>query len=240
MSFSGHMHLNVYIAKSGFCSRRKAALFIKDGKVELNGKLVREPWLEVKEKDTVRINGKGLHPNKDILLIFNKPRGVTSTLKDKFASKKITDFIPKKFGRIYPVGRLDKNSRGLIILTNNGTLCYKLTHPKFEVEKEYLLWVSGRVTNEALERLKEGIKEGKDILKVKSASIVASKTNRTNMKVVVCEGKKRHLRRLFRSLGFRVLDLKRIRIDGLRLGNLKEGNFRVIDPQNRFFEHKHR
>jgi len=225
------MKLNAFIARSGLCSRRKAVAFIKEGKVKVNSKVIYEPWYEIKEKDSVKIGGRLLHAEKNIYVVFNKARGTTATSEDKFADKKITDLIPKHLGRVYPVGRLDKDSRGLVILTNDGDLCHKLTHPRFEVEKEYLIKVKGRPEAAVIEKMKKGIRDGGDLLKIKSAFIRWSKTSKTQIKVIVCEGKKRHLRRLFRRAGFPILDLKRERIGGLRLGDLAEGAFKVIDKQ---------
>jgi len=226
------MKLNAFISRSGFCSRRKAAAFIKEGKVKVNAKVIYEPWYELKEKDCVKIGSKALHTERNIYIILNKPRGTTATSEDKFAEKKVTDLIPKHLGRVYPVGRLDKDSRGLMILTNDGDLCNKLTHPRFEVEKEYLLKVKGKPDAAAIEKMKKGIRDGGDFLNIKSAFIRWSKTSKTQIKVIVCEGKKRHLRRLFNRAGFPVLDLKRERIGRLRLGDLAEGAFKVIDKQS--------
>ena len=228
------MKLNALISRSGFCSRRRAALLIKEGKVTVNGKSVREPWLETSESDSVSISGESLKPKEFTYLAFNKPKGVTTTLEDKFASKKISDFIPKKFGRLYPVGRLDKNSTGLIILTNDGDLCHKMTHPKFEIEKEYLITVKGRVDGNAISAIKKGVIDEGDLLKAKYASIERLDANTTTLSVVVSEGKKRHLRRLLKALGFTVIGLKRVRIGTLVLGNLKEGSFRVISARDVF------
>lgn len=222
------MNLNAYVAKSGYCSRRKAAILIKEGKVKVAGTQVREPWYTINGSQVVTVEGKALAAEKHAYIIFNKPRDVTSTVADKFASKKIVDLVPKSMGRVYPVGRLDLMSRGLIILTNDGELCYRLTHPKFEVEKEYLVSVFGKVADAALEGLKSGLKEGGELLKVKSAAIQSSDAKRSVIKVVVCEGKKRHLRRLFSKAGFSVIDLKRVRIGGLHLGGLKEGRYSVM------------
>jgi len=222
------MRLSAYIAKSGFCSRRKAADLIKEGKVRLNEKIVYEPWIEIKENSKVEVNGKLLNSVEKTYLIFNKPKGVTTTLKDKFAQKKVSDYIPKKYGRVFPVGRLDKDSRGLIILTNNGDFCFRHTHPKFEVEKEYVLLVKGKINPKDIRKLKKGIKDKNDFLKVKKAVVESIEKGRTKIKITVCEGKKRHLRRLFKSLGFEVLDLKRIRIGRFELGNLKEGSFKPL------------
>ena len=223
------MNLNVFIAKSGVCSRRDATVLVKEGRVTVNGKIVREPWHDVEEGSSVKVGNKLLRAEKHVYIVFNKPKGVTATLEDRFAAAKVTDFIPKKFGRVYPVGRLDKFSRGLIILTNDGDLCYAVTHPKFEVEKEYLVIVSGEVDRHAIDRIKKGVKEGDDVLSVKSAVVEYSSPDTTKLKVVVCEGKKRHLRRLFEQLGYTVNDLKRVRVGRLTLGDLKEGEFRVLD-----------
>jgi len=230
------MNLNVFIAKSGFCSRRKADSFIKNGKVKINGIVINKPWTEVKNSDSVKIAGKTLQREENVYIAFNKPTGVTCTLKDRFAREKIIDFIPKKFGRVYPVGRLDKNSRGLLLLVNDGELCYRLTHPKFEIEKEYAVRVKGKVTTSVLRQFKEGIKDGEDILKIKEGRIEESQLEETKLRIIVSEGKKRHLRRLFKQAGFPVLDVKRIRIGNLRLGSLKEGEFRVIKKESIYKE----
>lgn len=226
------LRLSAFIAASGFCSRRKAAFLIKKGDVAVNGKTALQPWLEIKEEDRVEVCGRVVDFARRVYIIFNKPKGVTTTLKDKFAARKITDFIPKEYGRVYPVGRLDKDSEGLIILTNDGRLCYELTHPKFEIEKEYELWVRPSVAPEALKRMKKGVTDTGDLLKVKSATLEATENNKTKISVVVSEGKKRHLRRLFARLGLNVLSLKRVRIGGLKLGNLKEGEFKIVDKKN--------
>ena len=223
------MHLNVFIAKSGICSRRKADSFIKNGQVTVNGACILQPWHEVTANDSVEIDGQPLNPQQHAYIVFNKPKGVTTTLKDRFAEKKIADFIPKKYGRVYPVGRLDRDSRGLIILTNDGDFCFQATHPKFEIEKEYLIKINGKASTEIVKTLKKGVKEGGDKLKVKSASIDNSKDSGSSVKVVISEGKKRHLRRLFKALGFSVTDLKRVRIGSLKLSGLKAGTFKTLD-----------
>ncbi|MDD5174361.1 MAG: pseudouridine synthase [Candidatus Omnitrophica bacterium] len=223
------MRLNLYISKSGHCSRRKADLLIKEGKVRVNDRVVTEPWFNVEDGSSVKAGDALLSGEARICLLFNKPKGVTTTLSDKFAEKKITDCLPKSLGRIYPVGRLDKLSRGLIILTNDGDLCYHISHPKFEIEKEYMLLVKGRLDDSIHRKLKDGVRSGEDILKVKDAQIEKTGQDEFSVRVIVCEGKKRHLRRLFESLGLKVLDLKRTRIGPFRLGDLKEGSYRIID-----------
>jgi len=225
------MRLNVFIAKSGFSSRRKADFFIKGGNVRVNGAIVREPWLELKNSDSVEVDQKTLSLEENIYIVFNKPKGVTVTLKDRFAKKKITEFIPKKYGRLYPVGRLDKNSRGLIILTNDGDFCYRLTHPKFEVDKEYLIRIREKPQSTIINKLKKGVIDGPDTLRVKSASIEASGQSGGRIRVIISEGKKRHLRRLFKAIGFNVTDVQRVRIGSLKLGTLTEGSFKILNKK---------
>ncbi|MDD5495829.1 MAG: pseudouridine synthase [Candidatus Omnitrophica bacterium] len=222
------MHLNIYIARAGFCARRKADALIKEGKVSVAGEVVREPWHEVGDRQTVTVNGRRVALEKNVYLIVNKPKGVTVTLEDKFAEKKITDNIPKRYGRVYPVGRLDKDSRGLILLTNDGDLCYRLTHPKFEVEKEYIVLVRGEIDEATAGRLKRGIESDGELLKVISLTVLGTKAGKTRVRVIASEGKKRHIRRLFDEVGITVLDLKRVRIGALALSGLEEGSFREM------------
>jgi len=228
------MKLNAYIAKAGVCSRRKAALLIKDGKVRLNGRIVTEPWLEAGPKDKILVDKKPIFTARHVYIVFNKPRGVTTTLEDKFAEKKVIDFIPQDLGRVYPVGRLDKESRGLLILTNDGDLCHRLTHPSFEVEKEYEVLIKGSVEEQTVKGLTKGVTDEGEHLAVKSAKITPMGKDRTLVRAIVCEGKKRLIRRLFERFGLDVKDLKRVRIGSLKLGDLRNGHFRVIDKKTMY------
>ena len=126
------MRLNAFISNSGVTSRRKATELIKAGKVTVGGKIVSEPWYVVKDGDAIKAGGRMLRVEEKLYFIVNKPKGVTATAEDKHAEKKITDMVPGRRERLYPIGRLDKDSSGLIMLTNDGDLCYKLTHPKAE------------------------------------------------------------------------------------------------------------
>ncbi|HEC69220.1 MAG TPA: rRNA pseudouridine synthase [Candidatus Omnitrophica bacterium] len=227
------MRLNKFIAKSGYCSRRQADILIKQGKVKVGRKIVKEPWQRVKDGDQVTIENKVLKiPQSYIYLILNKPKGFVVTKKDKFAKKTIYELLPKRFKNLFPVGRLDKDSRGLLILTNDGDFSYQYTHPKFEVEKEYILVVRGKFTEGDVSRAYQGIKEGEDFLRVKKIKIQRVYPNKTKLSCLISEGKKRHLRKLFSSLGFKVLDLKRVRMGDFSLGNLKEGQFKITKLSN--------
>lgn len=224
--------LNVYIAKAGLCSRRKAAVLIKDGRVKINGQVAREPWTEVLPKDHVAVNGKPIRSENLVCLAVNKPRGVTVTLEDAHARRMISELVPKKYGRLFPVGRLDKDTRGLVIMTNDGALCHRLTHPSFEVEKEYEAVVEGHLKPGSMERMRSGVEDEGDLLKVRSVSILSRDPKKSRLKIVICEGKKRHIRRMLKQVGAKVLDLRRVRIGKLELGAMKEGKFRVIERQD--------
>jgi 23S rRNA pseudouridine2605 synthase len=229
------MRLNVFISKSGYASRRKADILIKEGKVSVNGKVVRQPFFDVGETDHVAVGAADLQPlQKFTYIIFNKPKGVTTTRQDKFASSKVIDFLPKELKSLYPAGRLDKDSSGLIILTNDGQFCYQLTHPKFEVEKEYLVLLNGRIKLQDCKAAKKGIVDKGELLKVKQVIILKERADEYLCKVIVCEGKKRHIRRLFRRLGFEVQALKRVRIGGLVLGELQEGKFKQLKREKMY------
>ncbi len=225
------MRLSLYVSKSGYASRRKADVLIETGKVEVNGAIVREPYFRVNPGDEVKACGKLLRISEQVYIVFNKPAGVTTTVQDKFAERKVTDFLPAQCKGVVPVGRLDKNSSGLLVLTNDGDMCFRLTHPKFAVEKEYIARVSGIFRQEDCRRAEKGIVDEGDHLKVQSIRIMGSEKQDTVCGVIVCEGKKRHIRRLFSGLGFPVLELKRIRIGGLKLGALKPGEYRIVKKE---------
>ena len=235
------MRLNLFLAKCGIASRRQADTLIKQGRVLINGRAVLEPFLSVTENDRVEFEGKKLLLQNYIYLIINKPKGVTVTLKDKYAYKNVIDLLPEKIPLtkketakrkgIYPVGRLDKNSSGLLILTNDGDFCHKVTHPKFKIEKEYILWLKGSPKDDFSRRARQGLNVEGDFLKVKRIKIISKTSKTSSCSVIISEGKKRHLRRLFKALGFLVVDLKRIRIGKLVLGKLKPGEFRSLERE---------
>jgi 23S rRNA pseudouridine2605 synthase len=231
MSMPNHCRstrLNAYIAKGTSLSRRAAEKLIAGGAVTINGIVSTKPYLRVTQKDRVAVEGKILKPEGELYLLFHKPKGVTTTLKDKFAEKTIVDCLPGQFRNLFPVGRLDKNSSGLLLLTNDGSACYRLTHPKFMVEKEYLITIRGSLTPLEIRRAKKGVNDDGDILKVRKIEFFKKDLAGTAYRVIVCEGKKRHLRRLFRTLGYDVEDLVRVRIGTLRLGALKNGSYRLV------------
>jgi len=225
------MHLNVYISKSGYCSRRKADLLIKESRVTANGIIIDKPFYEVDKNSNVCVDGNNICIKDYVYIVFNKPKGVTTTCHDKFADKKIVDFFPEKFKGIFPVGRLDKDTSGLIILTNDGKLCYQVTHPKFQIEKEYKIILDKVLSKNDIQKAIKGINDTGELLKVKKINLFKESPFQSSYGVVVSEGKKRHLRRLFNALGYYVIDLKRIRIGDLSIGNLKSGDYIFLEKE---------
>ena len=229
------MRLNVFIAKTGVASRRGADELIKSGKVTVDGVVVFQPFFQVEPDNRVIVDGEDITVKEYVYIILHKPENVTTTKKDRHADKTVIDCLPHKYANVFPVGRLDKNSTGLLILTNDGNLCYQLTHPKFEVEKEYVLNVSGKISKDDCKRALRGVRHQGELLAVKQIFVLAASWDESKVKVVVTEGKKRHLRRLFKVLGYSVKDLKRIRIGQLKLGDLGLGEHRILPKEKIYY-----
>jgi 23S rRNA pseudouridine2605 synthase len=225
------MRLNVYISKSGYCSRRKADLLIKNGQVTVDGTIINKPFHEVGNNSNVCVGGSSINIKDYVYIVFNKPKGVTTTCYDKFADKKIVDFFPESFKGIFPVGRLDKDTSGLIILTNDGNLCYQATHPKFQIEKEYKIILDKALSKTDIQKATNGVRDDGELLKVKKITPFKESSFQSSYGIVISEGRKRHLRRLFNALGYFVIDLKRIRIGNLALCDLTSGGYKFLEKE---------
>lgn len=228
------MRLNVFIAKSGIASRRGADELIKAGKVKVDGVVIFEPFFQVQPDSRVTLGDVNVFLKEYVYLILNKPENVTTTKKDRHAVKTVIDCLPDKYNNLFPVGRLDKNSTGLLILTNDGNFCHQLTHPRFEIEKEYLLTVSGNISKGDCQRALKGIRHQGEVLAVKRIDVLKASREESEIKAVVTEGKKRHLRRLFKALGFSVKNLKRVRIGQLKLSSLAAGRYKIL-PKDKIY-----
>lgn len=222
--------LQKVIANSGYTSRRKAEELILEGKVLVNGKVVKELGVKVSGNDSIVVEGKNLNTNtKKVYYLLNKPRGVISSVKDEVGRKTVIDFI-KTDERIYPVGRLDYDTTGLIILTNDGELANKLMHPKNEVEKTYIAKLEGIIGVDAIKSLKRGVVvEGRKVnivkFKIKKKDIVKETTL---VEVTIVEGRNHIVKKLFKELGFNVEKLTRVRLDFLNIDGLKSGEYREL------------
>ncbi|GEN45191.1 pseudouridine synthase [Alkalibacillus haloalkaliphilus] len=225
--------LQKVIAKSGITSRRKAEGLIESGRVKVNGKVVTELGTKVGQGDEVAVDDIIVEKEQPVYFMVNKPRQVLSTVEDDKGRKVVTDLLPDEIEqRVYPVGRLDYDTTGILILTNDGNLTNKLIHPKFEVDKVYVAKVNGELSREEALQLKKGvIHDGERLKAVKTRIIeVDKKKKKTMIEMVLHQGKNRQVRRMFEALGYRVDKLKRERFGTLALGNLQPGQYRELTP----------
>ena len=220
------IRLNKHLADLGIASRRKSDELIKRGLVKINGKTVTELGTKIDPtKAKVTVSNQVTQERKELTyLLLNKPIGyVTSNQKTQTEPNIVLDLIPDK-QRLFPVGRLDKNTTGLLILTNDGVLAYRLTHPKFECEKEYEVTLSAPLTKERIRKIETGVKL--EYQKTKSTSVKALSSQKA--RIVLTEGKNRQVRKVFGKVGCEVLTLKRVRVKKLQLGSLPLGKWREL------------
>lgn len=221
------------IARSNIASRRKAEQMILDKRVTVNGKLVTELGYKVSKDDVVRVDGNLVLEADDAYFLVNKPTGYVSTTSDEKGRKTVIDIVKEDYPdkRLYPVGRLDYDTAGLILVTNDGELTQKLTRPEYEVEKEYLARVEGVVLRRTLNELRNGvIIDGDYFAKPVSANIEEiDKINKSTLvKIVLTEGKNRQVRKMFDAIGHPVKNLTRVRYDFLTLDGVKRGKYREL------------
>ena len=225
------VRLNRFLASAGICSRRAADELIRAGRVSINGKQVQELGVRIDPMtDEVRMDEQVVVQEKKVYVLFNKPKGVVCTNARNEQRSRVIDFLEKVKGRIYTIGRLDADSEGLILLTNDGDFAQEMAHPKYGVPKTYAVLVRGSVNPEALKKVRGGVwlAEGK----TSGADIKIERRGRdkTYLKVTLREGKNREIRRIFAKLGSPVLTLKRVRIGGLTLHALRSGKHRFLKP----------
>lgn len=211
-------------------ARRKADRLIADGRVSVNGIGATAGQEVSPDRDEVRLDGEPVSlQTTQTYLLLNKPVGVLSSVGDPRGRRTVVDGLPPGAGRLFPVGRLDLDSRGLILLTDDGELAARLMHPRYHVEKEYVVLISGRPQAQSLTRLAEGmVVKGESFAPV-AVRVLEAGTDQSRVRMVLSEGKRREIRRLWQALGHRVLDLQRIRLDGLQLGDLPEGQSRPLE-----------
>ncbi len=226
------MRLNKYIAQSGVASRRKADQLTINGAVRINGQVMKEPGYDVQPEDTVEINGLVLHPaTKKIYIVLNKPQGYITTVSDEQDRPTVMDLITDITERVFPVGRLDYNTTGLLILTNDGELSQKLTHPQHQVTKTYHARVSGVLSNERLNKLRSGVDIGGFVTSKARVEILKQGDKSTIVEIEISEGKNRQVRKMFTAVGCKVQELERVSMGEIRLGRLLQGHYRKLTAQ---------
>lgn len=216
------------MATAGVASRRKSEELILEGKVKVNGIVVRELGFKVSEKDIVEVEGKVINKDiKHVYYLLNKPIGYVTTVKDPQGRKTVMELVPKD-KRVFPVGRLDIMTDGLLLLTDDGQLAYQLTHPKYLVEKEYHVKVKGKVGLEQIEKLQNGIMLEDGLTAPAKAVILKEDKGETLISLTIHEGRNRQVRRMMDAIGKKVLKLTRVRYGHLTLAGVPVGKYRLL------------
>ncbi len=222
------MRLNRFIAASGLCSRREADEYISRGFITVNGKQVTDFGTKVSVKDDVRYKGKKLFSEKKVYILMNKPAGYVTTVEDPHAEHTVIDLVKNTcHERVYPVGRLDKDTTGILLLTNDGDLTKKLTHPKYERRKIYHVFLDKAVTRSDLLRIAEGITIEDEIVTIDSVAY-ADPEDKKQIGIELHSGQNRIIKRIFESLGYKVKKLDRVYFAGLTKKNLPRGKWRFL------------
>jgi len=220
------------LARAGFGSRRACEELIAAGRVSIGG---REATLGDRvdpERDEVRVNGRLISVDPGLrYLALHKPRGVTTTMRDPHAERDLSRFLPKG-PRVFPVGRLDRDTEGLLLLMNDGELAHRLTHPSYAVEKEYLAEVDGAPSSRQLGRLKRGVDLDDGVARAVEARAAGGSRGRGAVRLVMVEGRKREVRRMLEAVGLPVRRLIRLRVGPVRLGRMRPGELRELEPED--------
>ena len=224
------MRINQYIASAGVCSRRAADELIEKGRVKVNGKVLRTMGYHVQEGDIVEVDGNRVEPEtKKVYYLLNKPTGYVTSIADKEGRPLVTELVPDSV-RVFPVGRLDLNTSGLLILTNDGELSNRLMHPSHEFSKRYLVRAQGIVTRAEAARLEKGVDIGGFVTSPAGVHLIKHDRNSTVAEIVIHEGKNRQVRRMFKAIGHPVLELCRTGLGNLEIGKLATGQCRKLSP----------
>lgn len=229
---SGEMPLNKYVAHSGVCSRRDAAELVKSGKVEVNGKTVSEPGFKVTPTDEIKVNGKRIHPARELVyILLNKPKDYLTTTDDPQGRKTVLDLIQHATKeRVYPVGRLDRNTSGVLLFTNDGDLSQKLTHPSNEIKKVYAVTLDKPLEKADFEKLLAGVQLEDGLAKADSIGFT-DPGDRRQVGVELHSGKNRVVRRMFEALQYDVRNLDRVVFAGLTKKNVQRGKWRFLSEK---------
>lgn len=223
------VRLQKFLADAGVASRRASERMIVEGRVAVNGQPVRALGVKIDPAaDQVSVDGTPLKSKRKIRLAVHKPPGVVCTRQDELNRMTILELLPREWGHLYPVGRLDRDSEGLIFVTNDGDFALRLTHPRYGVRKKYIAIVAGRVEPRMLARFTQGVRHEGELLKAEKARLVEANNTRSTVELELAEGRNREVRRLFESQGYLVERLCRTQIGPIKLGELRVGKWRTL------------
>ncbi len=225
------IRLNKYIANAGICSRREADKYIQAGVVTVNGKVITELGYKVKPTDEVKFGGERIKPEKKVYLLLNKPKGYTTTVEDPHADKTVMQLIKDCCKeRVYPVGRLDKNTTGVLLFTNDGELAKKLTHPSHKIEKVYVVTLDKNFKTPDFDQLAKGFDLEDGFVSVDAVSYF-NPEEKNRIILQIHSGRNRIVRRMMEHLGYKVIALDRVKFAGLTKKGLKRGYWRILTPK---------
>lgn len=225
--------LQKIISRAGVASRRAAEKMIADGRVQVDGQVVTEfgAKYDVSSAD-IRVDGRRLAaPERHVYFLLNKPKGFLSTVHDERGRRTVLDLLPDVRERIYPVGRLDNNTEGALLLTNDGALMNGLLHPRYEIEKTYIARVSGDLDEASLDRLRRGIRLEDGMTAPAKVRMLEQNLGMSRVAIAIHEGRNRQVRRMFAAIGCEVRALKRVEFAGLTLAGIKRGKYRPLTPE---------
>lgn len=225
------VRLQKFLADSGVASRRASERLIASGVVTVNGNAVTELGSKVDpDRDEIAVEGRPIRTRKKLYVALNKPPGFLCSRTDPEERRVVGELLPREWSQLYTVGRLDRESEGLIFLTNDGDFCLKLTHPRYGVRKRYVAVVEGRLESSQIARFTQGVEHEGEILKADRVRLVDSNNSHSVVELELTQGKNREVRRLFEVLGHEVVQLRRVQIGSIKLGELPVGKWRVLTP----------
>lgn len=226
------MRLQKFLAESGVASRRKAEEMIRNGRVKVNGVIVAEMGVKVSQSDAVEVDGKRVEPEtRKVYIMLHKPVGFVTTVTDQFERKTVLDLVRDIRERVYPAGRLDYDTSGLLILTNDGDFAYRLTHPKHEVEKVYIAELRGMPDEEDMAKFRHGLKIEDYITAPADITIIKKNKETSIARILIHEGRNRQVRKMCEAIGHPVISLKRTAIGRVKLGELPSGQWRYLTDE---------
>lgn len=222
--------LQKYLASCGVASRRMSEEIIKSGRVAVNGQIVTEMGVKIKiGTDKVTVDGKDITPEEEhVYLMINKPEGYVTTAHDPQGRPTVLDLVAEVPQRVFPIGRLDVDTEGLLFLTNDGELAYRLTHPKFAVTKVYHALVTGKPSEDKLDRMRNGLKLEDGMTKPCTVKVIRRYNHKTMLEITISEGRNRQVRRMCQAIGNPIIELERVKIENIELSQVKRGQYRKL------------
>lgn len=223
------MRLQRFLALAGVASRRRSEELITQGHVSVNDRVVTELGVKIDPaRDIVKVDGKKVESEKKVYVVLNKPAGFVTSVTDTHGRRTVTDLVKDLPARLYPVGRLDMDTEGVLLMTNDGTLCHHLTHPRFGVEKTYRAEVEGKPTRKSLRALARGLDIGEVVTAPAKARLVRSNPRSSVLEITLYEGRKRQIKRMCERVGHPVVKLRRVKFAGIGLKGVTTGSYRLL------------